>query len=433
MNFDEPLQINRKTVAPIPQYCEVLNYCSKNYGTPISARMKHEKQLLDHLELEYGRAIQNITKIISKGKVSVTPTATKYNVMHFQNEYLGVNPKLMRVKGTKGISKSAEVRERIDVEDPNFFNSFLLIWAELNSRKKIANVVSFMESIEGARDVMGHPLYVVRPTYSIKEDSTYRITTNNPSLQSLATMHKKEYFVPEEDRIFVGADISSQEPSIFFNGMCYDPRIIELYKETGDLYLSVVSVIENIPPHKVDKNFRTPYKTGILTKMNGGGMGLLAVDMGSAELAKKLIDFINSNPYYAKFVDRVNRQLMTPEPKIGGFIEGWERKVSCREDGAFNKLLNAPLQITAVCFFSISFFAFVQALMSECPEWTDIETLLYDVRPIYHAHDEILLSVSDKLGYPELVSKTLEWALSVKYENWEPFKAKPYISKKYLH
>mgnify|MGYP000880877182 CR=1 FL=1 len=427
----EPLRINRNTHAPIVEYCQILNYCSENYGTPISPRLRLENEVLTKLEGLYSSVLTDTMFIISEGKVHASPSSNTYNVMHFQRDYMDIPEGVLKEKGK--VRRNKEVRRRVDREYPNFINSMYSLWGEYNGRKTIGSVSPWLEPVEGMVNVKGEPLMVIRPRYEIKEDdATFRITTSEPNLQGLSTMYKEEFILPEEGRLLVGADISSQEPNIFFNSLCRDEDILRMYQEVGEIYAPVVAKIENIPVEEVDRELRNSYKEGILSKMNAGGTFLLQTKMGSYELASKLINFIDNNPNYAQFKEKINRQLMTPNPRMGGFIKGWERVLKTKDRG-FNKLANAPLQITAICFFSISFFAFCQKMMEKVGDWETLEEFLVDVRPIYHAHDEIVLSIADENGYPEVARECLKWALEVHFEDWVPFKAEPYVSDIYIH
>ena len=427
----EPFRINRNMHDPIEEYCEVLNYCSQNYGTPISIRVKSENELLNNLEEVYSVALTRMSHIISDGR-DVKLGQGKYNFVEFQRDFMNVNPNLLERTKKGRVSSNKKARRRIDKESPNFMNSLHSLWKDLDSRRKIDDVANNLEVIEGQLNIEGEPLSVIRPVYEIKDDGTYRITTNTPNLQGLATMYKEEFLKPEKGRVFVGADISSQEANIFFNSICRDEDILRMYQELGDIYTPVIAKIEGIEPEMVDRELRSIYKVGILAKMNAGGIFLLSRQMGNRELAQKLDDFVENNPNYIRFTETINRQLLSPQPRMGGFIKGRERVLTSKDRG-FNKLANAPLQITAISFFSISFFALLEQLMKECSEWKTIEDLLLDVRPVYHAHDEIVLSVANKNGYPELVQKMLKWALEVHYEDWVPFKADPYVSEYYIH
>lgn len=430
MDFSEPLQINRDMYAPIEGYRDLLNYVSRTYGTPLSPRVVKEYQTISALEKAYANILEGLTSVISEGKVAVSPNSRKYNFMEFQIEYMGVPKSLTLNKGS--ISADSNSRERVDVECPNFINSLFDLWGDLSSRSRLKNIACSVEFVDGVTNSWGEPLVIVRPNYTIK-DTTLRITTDDPNLQGLSTLYKKEFLVSEQGRKLVGADISSQEPSIFFNGMCYDEDVIRGFIQVGEIYKPVVAKIEGIPMDMVDSSLRKAYKVGILSKMNNAGISLLAAEMGSMELAEKLNKFVVTNPTYSQFLQKVERQLLTPEPTMEGFIKGRSRTIKETGYKGRNQLINAPLQITGISFMSISIFAFIERMMKDYGDWNSFEEFLFDVRPVYHAHDEVVWSVIDKKDYVEYAKKCLSWALSVKYENWVPFRAEAYADIKYHH
>ena len=417
--------------APIEEYEGLLNYVSQYYGTPISPRIIQEGVLLGNLERVYSNALESMTTVITDGKNRVTPTSRKYSMMDFQIEHMDTPKNLCMDRGK--VSSKEEVRRNVDVNSPNFMNSLFYLWADINSRNRIKDITSKMEFVPEQKDIEGNPLAVVRPTYGIQTETTMRITTTEPNTQGISTLYKKEFLVPEEGRLLVGGDISSQEAMIFFNGLCRDEEVLRMYRELGEIYKPVVARIEGINPNKVDKDLRSAYKVGILTRMNDGGLNLIGRKMGSMELAVKLDSFIMTNPHYQQFINSVDRQMLTPNPSMGGFIEGRARVITKKDYRSRKQLVNAPLQITGVCFISISMFAFIQRMMADFGHWNTMEEFLVDVRPIYHAHDEILLSVANKNGYPEYAKECLGWALGVQFEDWVPLQAETYVDSKYKH
>jgi hypothetical protein len=416
--------------APIESYRDLLNHVSTKYGTPISIQAASEYELISSLEKIYANSLETITAVISEEEGRTKPSSRGYNFMEFERDYMDVPARLITKNGK--VSADSNARSKVDIECPNFMNSLFSLWGDLSSRSRIKDVAEKLEFIEDQKDSFGRRLAVIRPNYTIK-DTTMRITTDSPNLQGLSTMYKKSYIVSEEGRKLVGADISSQEPTIFFNGLCTDDNIMKMYKECGEIYKPVVSRIEGIPLDKVDSELRKSYKLGILSKMNNAGIELLAQEMGSYELANKLNRFINTNPTYSLFMQKINRQLLLEEPKMEGFIKGRFRVIKKKNYSSKNQLINTPLQLTAVCFISISIFAFIERMMKDIGDWKNIEEFLEDVRPVLHAHDEIVLSVKDKNGYVEYAKDCLAWALGVKYENWVPLRAEPYADIIYHH
>ena len=429
-SFSEPLRLNRDMHAPIEEYESLLNYVSQTYGTPVSPRIKKEFEILNNLERVYYNAIESMTDTISEGKGCTTPSARKYSMMEFMIDHMEVPRNLTLLKGKVSASESS--RRKVDIHSPNFMNSLFSVWADINSRNRISDVAQKLEFIDGQRNVLREPLMVTRPKYEIK-DATMRICTNTPNLQGLTTMYKTEFIVAEEGRTLVGADISSQESVIFFNGICRDEDVLRMYMEYGEIYRPVVAKIEGIHPNDVPKELRSSYKTGILTKMNNGQFPLISFKMGSKELARKLINYIELNPHYVQFMNAVDRQMMTSNPEMGGFMKGRTRVITERGDAGRNQLVNAPLQITAISFISVSMFMFIQRMMQDFGHWKTVEEFLDDVRPIYHAHDEIVLSVANKNGYPEYAKECLSWSLGVQFEDWVPLRAEAYVNERYQH
>lgn len=424
-----PIKIDRHTRPPIDWYNSLLNANSLIHGTPISIRAQEEFELLNYLKELQRRKIKRITSLISKGRNSLYPADRKYNMTNFQQDYMGVS------KADTGYDKgaNADVRDSIDLNSPNFVNSEFQYWSDLNSRSRISNIVQTMERIEGKKCAEGRQLFVVRPTYERKTDSTDRLTANNPALQNVSTMDKKNFLVPEEGFVFVGADIQAQEPVIFFNGMCYDKEILDFYETGGDIYLKATSKASGIPIEKLSNEMREQYKVGLLRKMNGSSVRGIAFTVGDYDVAQKISSFVDNNQEYQRFKTKAERQAGMDVPRMEGFLEGLVREITVKKGNIVNQLLNSPLQLTGVGFFAISMQHLITKLMELNSSWANLESLLEDVRFNLHAHDEILLQVRNINGYPEMVSDVLEWALSIHFEDWTPMRARPYISEKYDH
>lgn len=422
----EQLTVNRDTPIQLDWYCQMLNASSQLYGLPISVRAIEENNLINYLEEYQFEKIRHLTNVI--GGEAIKPTQNKNNIMQFQIENMGVPQTIVG----HPVRRNQEVREKVDRFNPNFINSEYMYYADLSSANRIGQVVDHMQKVEGKIDAEGNPMYVVRPTYEQKVLTTNRISTNVPNIQGMNKMDRGNFFIAEKGHKFVGADINSNEGVIFFNTHCRDQFVLDYYDETGDIYLPVVSLATGIPLEEVDKEMRSAFKVGILAKMNGMGTRALGFKMESPRMAKQLNEYIESNPHFQRFMMQVDRQLAMDEPRMKAFVGDMERVITNKKDGnPRNQLINTPWQMTASILVSISVHAFYVKLMELHPEWPTMEQVIDNVRPVFHAHDEVNFMVKDEDGLPKQVAQLLDWALSLKFEDWTAFKTEPYISDYY--
>lgn len=427
----EYFEVKSDVYVPIVEYENLLNYVSQTYGVPIHNSARYESAVLTRLSQYYKELLIQTTDKISRGSFESHVDARKNSLSEFQVKYLGLSPYLAQDKGK--FSYKAEVRDRINQSEPNFINSLGTYYSNISSNNNISNYMDFLEYVEGEIDNTGNPLYVVRPNYSRKEGATHRLNTDKPNIQSLKKMHRRNFLVPREGYVFVQADISGQDPSIFFNGLCRDEDIIKGFYEVGEYYLPVVSKITGTPMSDVDIGLRNSYKIGILSLMNGKTEKNLAKDMGSLEHAKRLIDFVESNPMYSRFLTSASRELHKPNPTAYSLVGNLTREIKQTGFSGKNQLRNSPIQMTAIALFCISIFELFRQIGQRYEHLSNnsLEEVLKYVRPILHLHDEVLLEVKDENNLPEIVSDSLKWALSIKYEDWAPMKAEPIISERY--
>lgn len=429
----EVFKIDSSFHVPIREYEELLNYISEVYGLPISVKAKSEAALLEYLSEFYKRIIQNVTKQASNYRFESYPNARKNTLSEFQNRYMEVPKYLCINESTRRFSYAQDVRARIDVERPNFINSLGMYWSNLESNRRISSFVPHMKYVENEVDNQGNPLYVLKPHYSRKPGATHRINTSEPNVQALNKLHRRNFLVPREGFVFVQADISGQDPSIFFNAMCRDEDIIEGFYETGEYYLPVVSKITGKPYEEIDKRLRESYKIGILSVMNGKTEKNLAIDMGSLEHAKNLLEFVNSNEMYQQFLRSAQRELNKSRPVAKSFVGNLEREIKQTGWRGMNQMKNSPIQMTGIALFAVSIYEFYNKIeeLYEDFRGATFEEVLRHVRPILHLHDEVLLEVRNEGNLPELSKQALKWALSVKYEDWAPMTTDPIISSRY--
>lgn len=427
------LKADRNTYVPLQEYEDLLNYCSQTYGTPLSSNALTEGALFDYLSTFYKEVLEGLTFDISKGVRRTNPNARKYSFSQFLKEYMKVSKEYCVNYRTGRYSYAEDVRAKIDLYQPNFMNSLGKLWSDIDSNKGICTYLPHMVYVDNQVDVNGDPLYVLKPRYSRKEGATHRINTSEPNIQSLKKQHRREFLVPREGFTFVQADISGQDPAVFFNGLCRDEDIIKGFYEVGEYYLPVVSKVAGIPMDEVDTELRNSYKIGILSLMNGKTVNNLAVDMGSMQHASDLIEFVNSNPMYRKFIASAQRELKTRRPVAKSLVGDLTREIKETGWRGLNQMKNSPIQMTGIALFSISIYAFYSKLNELYPDFVDKQfgEVLEFVRPVLHLHDEVLLEVRNIPDLPEASAEALKWALEIQFEDWAPMRAEPLISERY--
>ena len=138
-------------------------------------------------------------------------------------------------------------------------------------------------------------------------------------------------FKAEPGRIFVGGDISQQEPKITAH-ISQDPNMLAVFREGKDIYASIAQSIfhnkyeDNLEfigpekkPYKAGKDRRKVGKTIILATMYGMSAGTVArkLKLKDKDEAQAMID-----SYYAQFPDvKVAIENSIKDCKKNGFIE----------------------------------------------------------------------------------------------------------------
>lgn len=432
--MSEFFEIDKTVYVPIDEYEDLLNYVSEKFGTPLSVNAIREGAIFEYLAGFYKSAIETLTKRISHNSFESSPNARKNTLSEFQKRFLDVPEELCLNPYGKSYSYAQDVRSKIDINSPNFINSLGIYWSNLDSNRRIATYLPHLKYVENEVDAQGNPLYVLRPEYSRKEGATHRINTTEPNIQALNKGHRRNFLLPRQGFLFVQADISGQDPSVFFNGLCRDEDIIRGFYEVGEYYIPVVSKITNTPYDQVDTELRDSYKVGILSIMNGKTEKNLAIDMGSEIHARNLVNFIESNENYKRFLQSIQREIKLPRPMSRSLVGDLSREITLAGWKGLNQLRNSPIQMTGIALFSISIFEYFRQItnMYEPFQTMSFEEILEYTRPVLHLHDEVILETRDIDNLPELSARALEFALQVKYEDWAPMKAKPVIGNKYM-
>ena len=138
-------------------------------------------------------------------------------------------------------------------------------------------------------------------------------------------------FKAEPGRVFVGGDISQQEPKITAH-ISQDPNMLAVFREGKDIYASIAQSIfhnkyeDNLEyigpekkPYKAGKDRRKVGKTIILATMYGMSAGTVArkLKLKDKDEAQAMID-----AYYAQFPDvKIAIETSKRECKKNGFIE----------------------------------------------------------------------------------------------------------------
>lgn len=138
-------------------------------------------------------------------------------------------------------------------------------------------------------------------------------------------------FKAEPGRIFVGGDISQQEPKITAH-ISQDPNMLEVFREGKDIYASIAQSIfhnkyeDNLEfvgpekkPYKAGKDRRKVGKTIILATMYGMSAGTVArkLKLKDKDEAQAMID-----AYYSQFPDvKAAIETSIKDCKNNGFIE----------------------------------------------------------------------------------------------------------------
>jgi len=297
-----------------------------------------------------------------------------------------------RAKKTAGGAISTNYENLMKIK-----NEHKIIQLILNYREEFKILSTYLEPIlkMAERDGRLHTTYIQTGT------GTGRLSSEKPNLQnvpqsSVRAKPLREAFVPDSEKVFLSFDYSQMELRILAS-LSQDKKMMEVFKNSGDIHAATASFIFKTEPEKVTAEMRRVAKT-----LNFGivyGMGRNAFSETSGISKEEAGRFIEN--YFETFKD-VKRwqENIKREARTLGYVttlSGRRRKVTEINSSAQRfraqaerVVINMPTQGLGADIMKLAMIK-VNKILEE-KKWRGKE-----VKMLLTIHDEILFEVDKKV------------------------------------
>jgi DNA polymerase-1 len=228
--------------------------------------------------------------------------------------------------------------------------------------------------------------------------TTGRMSSKNPNLQNIPIKTElgkriRHAFVADAAAGFILAsfDYSQIELRVaaFLSG---DAKMIEIFKNGGDVHKAVAAAVFGVPEEKVDYEMRRRAKVINFGVMYGMGVNALRANLGTdrAEAQRFYNDYFTTFSGLAAYIDRVKAEAARngfTETFFGRrrYFEGIKSKLPFIRAMAERMAVNAPIQGTEADIIKLA--------MIRIDEYISSEGLSNDVRMLLQVHDELLFEI----------------------------------------
>lgn len=240
--------------------------------------------------------------------------------------------------------------------------------------------------------------------------ATGRMASENPGVQNIPI--KSEYgrrirdgFIAAKGNMLASIDYSQIELRVAA-GLSGDKRLIQVFKDGGDVHAAVAAQVFNVPPEHVDKEMRRRAKVINFGILYGMGVNALRVNLGAGvtreEASKFLADYFDNFSDLHAWIERVKENAAKngyTETLFGRrrYFPGFKSQMPQMRAQAERMAMNAPIQGTQADIIKL---AMVQAdHLIEKKQWRD------KVKLVMQVHDELVYEVP--AGMAEEVAVTI--------------------------
>lgn len=213
-------------------------------------------------------------------------------------------------------------------------------------------------------------------TYALTVAQTGRLSSNDPNLQNIPIRTElgkriREAFIPDEGKVFVGADYSQFELRLAAY-LAGDKEMMSMFNRDVDVHVATAAQVYGREPEDVTKNMRRDAKVVNFGVMYGlSTHGLVAATGMSYPQAKEFIEkYFEVRPKLAKYIESVKEQA-----KKDGYVEnllGRRRPTPdvhssnfMVREGAYRAAVNMPFQGTAADIMKLAMIAVDKKLDDE--------------------------------------------------------------------
>ena len=379
---------------------------------PIATRMNKvgvhvDVAHLKELEREYQKELGSIAGRIFKhaGREFNIDSPKQLGVVLYDE--LKITP--TRQKMTAGGARTTREDELVKLKDAHPIIADVLAYREL--RKLLSTYVEKIPALVGA-DGRLHAEFLQAGT------TTGRMSSQNPNLQNIPVKTDygrriREGFAAERGSQFVAVDYSQIELRIAA-GLSGDKKLIQIFKDGGDVHRAIAADVFGVPADKVDYEMRRRAKVinfGILYGMGVNALKANLSDGGGSvtrdEAAAFLKAYFDNFSGLAQYIEKTKAEaarLGYTETLFGRrrYFGGFSSPLPQMRAQAERMAMNAPMQGTQSDIIKLAMVAADKAMAEK--GWHE------KVRLILQVHDELVYEVEEKIAdeAAKLIRHTME-------------------------
>ncbi len=330
---------------------------------------------------------------------------------------LGLKPKNQKKTATGQRSTKESELEKLKGEHPIIEDVFA--YREL--QKLLSTYIDTLPTLV-ASDGRLHAEFLQAGT------TTGRMASQDPNLQNIPI--KSEYgrrirngFVAEKGNVLIALDYSQIELRVAAV-LSQDKKLLEVFREGGDIHTAVAAEVFGVAPDKVDKEMRRRAKVINFGILYGMGVNALRGNLGGETTQKEAREFYDTYfqqyPELAKWIDATKAdaaRLGYTETLFGRrrYFEGIRSSLPHIRAAAERMAINAPIQGTQADVVKIA--------MVRIHAYLEKEGLLSDVRLVLQVHDELVYEVkkTHAKAVAENIKNIMERVLEPEQTHGVPF------------
>lgn len=361
----------------------LISVVEKMKETGIKIDAKYLKKLSD----DYHKKLSSIEKKIYKH------AGTEFNINSPKQlgevlfDKLGLAPKNQKKTGTGARSTRESELEKMKDMHP--------IIKEIFAYRELQKLLStYIDNIPQLLDKDGR----LHATFLQAGTTTGRMASQNPNLQNIPIRTElgrkiRNAFVASEGFKLVAFDYSQIELRVAAF-LSRDEKLIENFKEGGDIHAKVASEVFDVPIDMVDSEMRREAKVINFGIQYGMGVNALKENLGTtrAEAQKYLNEYFKLFSGLAHYLHEIKadaaREGFT-KTYFGRkrYFEGINSRIPYIKAMAERMAINAPIQGTQSDIIKIA--------MSRIDEYLTKENISEDARLLLQVHDELVYEIKD--------------------------------------
>jgi DNA polymerase-1 len=240
----------------------------------------------------------------------------------------------------------------------------------------------------------------LHPSFIQAGTTTGRMSSEGPNVQNIPIKSEqgkkiRNAFVAEDGFVLAAFDYSQIELRIaaFLSG---DEKLLQIFRDGGDVHRAVASQVFNVAPEAVDSEMRRKAKVINFGILYGMGINSLRASLGTsrAEAQEFYNEYFTKFSGIAKYLDKVKAEaarLGYTETFFGRrrYFEGIRSSIPFIRAAAERTAINAPIQGTSADIIKIA--------MARIDEYIAREKQEKNIFLLLQVHDELVYEINKKV------------------------------------